>query len=183
MNQEKCSFCNGDLVTVNGELICTTCGLVNKLALENKENYLSPSFYLERKLNQERANNQRKHTINHIRSDIAYIVNFVELSSAVQNQAYLIVLDILKNERKVSPNFPWNENSNNLSYNCLLALCVIVAIKKVIGEYKQISGILEFYRNRGEELLIDNIKEFISKLSYKYDYLDDLFENCIDFSS
>jgi len=183
MNHEKCSFCNGELVTVKGELICTTCGLVNKLAIENKENYISPSFYHERKLNQERVNNQRKYTIKHIRSDIAYIINYFELSNAVQNQAYLIILDILKKERKISPNFPWHENSNDLNYNSLLAICVIVAIKKVLDEYKQIVDVLEFFKNRGDELLIKNIKDFIRKLSAKYDFIDDLIEKCIAFSS
>ncbi|MGC9779488.1 MAG: hypothetical protein HZR80_09630 [Candidatus Heimdallarchaeota archaeon] len=174
MSQEKCEFCNSELVTVKGELICTTCGLVNKQAIDNKEKFISPSFFQERKLKQERVNDQRKFTINHMRKEMAYIANYLELSNAVQNQAYLIILDILKRERKIAPNFPWHINTQNSDFNCLIALSILVAIKKVVGEFKQIAGILEFYRTRGEELSLNDIKTFSNNLFSKYDYLDGL---------
>ena len=59
MIQQKCEYCQGELVTVKGELICTNCGLINKSSLENKERYISPIFYQERKLKQQRLYKQK----------------------------------------------------------------------------------------------------------------------------
>ena len=174
MTQEKCQFCNGELATVKGELICTTCGLVNKSALENKERYVSPSFFYERKLKQERVDDNRIHTINQIKSDIAYIINYLELSKAVQNQAYLIVLDILKNERKEISDFPWHDNPDNLTYNCLIMLSMIVAIMKIVGEFNHTPGLVKFFSMRGEILTLDDVKQFSKNLSGNYDFIVDV---------
>ena len=172
MIQQKCEYCQGELVTVKGELICTNCGLINKSSLENKERYISPIFYQERKLKQQRLYKQKRNLIYQIKSDLAYMINYLEISTAVEKQAYGIILDILGKERRINPDFPWHQSDDNLNFNCLIALSIIVSINKIMGNTKLVSKVFRYFQIRGEELAIDDIKEFINNLSSGYDYLE-----------
>lgn len=173
MSQEKCKYCNStDLATVKGELICTSCGLVNKTALENKERYVSPTFYQKRKLGKERRESERKNTLNQIRTDISYIANFLDLTDATQKQANDNALEILTKERKVYPQFPWNTRSPQWNYNCFVALSVLVAIKKIMGGYKDKAKIFDFFYNRGEEITGNDVKKFTESLTADYAFIE-----------
>ncbi|MHA1356290.1 MAG: hypothetical protein ACTSR1_14065, partial [Candidatus Heimdallarchaeota archaeon] len=74
---------SSDLATVKGKLICTSCGSVNKSALENKERYISPTYYQKRKLGRERDIKEKKSFLTKINSDIAIIGNYLGLSIAI----------------------------------------------------------------------------------------------------
>jgi len=177
MSQEKCEFCNrGELATVKGELICTSCGLVNKSALENKERYISPTFYQKRKLGQERDGKEKKSLLKQINSDIAIIGNYLELSIAIQKQATNSILEILKKERKVYPTFPWNTKTPRWNYNCLLALSILSETKKIAGDYKQKAKIFEFFKSRGGEITMNDISIFIESLTSNYEFIDKDFK-------
>jgi hypothetical protein len=175
MSQEKCKYCNStDLATVKGELICTSCGLVNKTALENKERYVSPTFYQKRKLGKERRESERKNTLNQIRTDISYIANFLDLTDATQKQANDNALEILTKERKVYPDFPWVTRTPQWNYNCFIALSVLVAIENIMGDYKEKAKIFDFFFNRGEEITKNDINQFVESLTSKYNFVVDL---------
>jgi len=169
--KEKCEFCNGELVTVRGELICTNCGLINKSALENKERYVKPTFYQERKLRQERATKDHRNVLKQINSDIAYIINYVELPVAIHKEAYNNALELLKKERQVFPKFPWNTKTPRWNYSCFIVLIVIVAIEKISGKFTQEDKLLEFFRTRGDEITLNDIRSFIERLTQDYEFI------------
>ena len=171
MNQEKCEYCNSsDLATVKGELICTSCGSINKSALENKERYVNPAFYQKRKLGRERDIKEKKSFLTKINSDIAIIGNYLGLSIAIQKQATDNILEIIMKERKVYPTFPWNTKTPKWNYNCLLTLCILSAIKNIAGDSNQKSKLFKFFKDRGGEITSNDIGNFIESLTSKYNF-------------
>ena len=174
MEDQKCSHCNGPLATVNGALICTNCGLVNKTALENKESYIAPTFFQERKLRQEKDNTNQRNFVNRIKSDLAYIVNFLNLSKAVQNQAFQNILGILKRERLKTPSFPFHSDSKDVAYNCLIAIGIIISIYQKVSDFYLLDELLQFFKERDEILTLEDIKKFNSELHTSYDVITSL---------
>jgi len=173
MSQEKCEYCNStDLATVKGELICTSCGLVNKSALENKDRYVSPTFYQKRKLGRERDVKEKKSFLTRINSDIAIIGNYLELSIAIQKEATNNILEIIMKERKVYPTFPWHTKTPHWSYNCLIALSILSAIKTIPVDNNQKSRLFGFFKNRGGEITSNDIKNFIENLTSEYSFFN-----------
>ena len=168
--KEKCEFCNGELVTVRGQLICTNCGLINKSALENKERYVKPTFFQERKLRQERATKDHRNVLKQINSDIAYIINYVELPVAIHKEAYNFALELLKKERQIFSKFPWNTKTPRWNYSCFIVLIVILAIKKISGQVTQQAKLLAYFRKRGDALTTNDIQVFIDSLTQTYDF-------------
>jgi len=173
MDRESCSHCNGQLVTVNGALICTNCGLVNKTALENKEDYLSPAFFHERKLRQERDNTKNQNFVNRIKNEIAYLANYLNLPPAVEHYAYLKITDIIKLERVKNPEFPFHTKEQDLTFNCLIAIGIVVASLKFL-EASLITDIITYFENKGEAISLNDIKNFNSKLTIKNNEIDEI---------
>ncbi|MHA1126431.1 MAG: hypothetical protein ACTSO7_16525 [Candidatus Heimdallarchaeota archaeon] len=172
MNQEKCEYCNSaTLANVKGELICTTCGLVNKSALENKDRYISPTFYKKRKLGREKDDKEKKSFLTRINSDIAIIGSYLELSVALQKEATNIILEIIMKERKVYPTFPWNTKTPKWSYNCLIALSVLSVIKNNPEVNKHNSRLYAFFKDRRGEITSNDINNFIENLTSEYSFI------------
>lgn len=170
MDKQVCEFCQGELVTVKGQLICTNCGLINKTALENKERYTSPTFFSEKKLRSEKFGKSKIGFVTKIKQDISYISNYLELSPAVEKLSYDYVLNVIMKERMTNPKFPWVTKDNIVIFNSLIAFCVLAAIKKIIGKV-MIHQILRFYQIRGELLSIENLKDFLGLLTKEYDFI------------